>query len=168
MTFFTVELIKESILKFWLGRTVLEELAPKLWVRLCLLRSQFLRKTFPQVEQLYGLISVWVNRCVFRLDRWLKDLLQTGHLCGDSSMCRILWTAKVRDWQKPLPHSVHLKGFSLLWMYLKQIKFYCIIHKNNKEKKIKLVSVLDTLPSSDLWKKYRLRSYDGKVWLKLF
>nr|CAI5823842.1 unnamed protein product [Callosobruchus analis] len=95
-------------------------LVPRLWVRLCLRRSQFRLNTFPHAEQLYGLISVWVSRWVFRLERWLKDLLHTGHLCGDSSIWRILWTAKVRDWQKPFPHSVHLKGFSLLWMYLQQ------------------------------------------------
>lgn len=94
------------------------ELAPRLCVRLCLRKSQFLRNTLPHWEQLYGLMSVWVRRWVFRLERWLKDLLHTGHLCGDSSMWRILWTARVRDWQKPLPHSVHLKGFSLLWIYL--------------------------------------------------
>lgn len=33
-------------------------------------------------------------------------------------MCRVLWTARVLDWQKPFPHSWHLKGFSLEWMYL--------------------------------------------------
>lgn len=33
-------------------------------------------------------------------------------------MWRLLWTANVRDWQKPLPHTSHLKGFSLQWMYL--------------------------------------------------
>jgi hypothetical protein len=26
----------------------------------------------------------------------------------------------VRLWQKPLPHSAHLNGFSLLWMYLQR------------------------------------------------
>lgn len=67
-----------------------------------------------------GLSVAWVNKCVFKFERWLKDLEQTGHLWGDSSMCRILCTAKVLDWQNPLPHSVHLKGFSLLWMYLKK------------------------------------------------
>lgn len=90
----------------------------KLWVRLCRRKSQFRRNTFPQDAQWYGLMSVWVSRWVFKLDRWLKLRLQTGHLCGDSSMCRILWTAKVRDWQNPLPHSRHLNGFSLEWMYL--------------------------------------------------
>lgn len=67
-------------------------------------------------------LSLCVRRCVFRLDRWLKERLHTGHLWGDSSMCRILWTARVRDWQNPFPHSAHLNGFSLLWMYLKQDK----------------------------------------------
>lgn len=33
-------------------------------------------------------------------------------------MCRVLWTARVLDWQKPFPHSWHLKGFSLEWIYL--------------------------------------------------
>jgi len=33
-------------------------------------------------------------------------------------MCSVLWTARVLDWQKPFPHSWHLKGFSLEWMYL--------------------------------------------------
>nr|CAI5849546.1 unnamed protein product [Callosobruchus analis] len=75
-------------------------LVPRLWVRLCLRRSQFRLNTFPHAEQLYGLISVWVSRWVFRLERWLKDLLHTGHLCGDSSIWRILWTAKVRSVQK--------------------------------------------------------------------
>lgn len=32
--------------------------------------------------------------------------------------CNVLWTAKVRDWQNPFPHSWHLNGFSLEWMYL--------------------------------------------------
>lgn len=64
--------------------------------------------------------SLWVSMWVFRFDLWLKDLLQTGHLWGDSSMCKILCTAKVLDWQKPLPHSLHLNGFSLLWMYLEK------------------------------------------------
>lgn len=90
----------------------------KLCVRLWRRRSQLRRNTFPQATQWYGLISVWVKRCVFRFDRWLKLRLQTGHLCGDSSMCRILCTAKVRDWQNPFPHSRHLKGFSLEWIYL--------------------------------------------------
>lgn len=84
----------------------------RLCVRLCRRRSQFLRNTLPQDEQLYGLMSVWVSRCVFRLERWLKLRLQTGHLCGDSSKCRILCTARVRDWQNPFPHSPHLNGFS--------------------------------------------------------
>lgn len=66
--------------------------------------------------------SAWVDRWVFRLDLWLKLLLQTGHLWGDSSMCRILWTANVLDWQNPLPHSEHLNGFSLEWMYLEKIE----------------------------------------------
>jgi len=99
----------------------------RLCVRLCRRRSQFLRKTLPQAVQWYGLISVWVNRWVFKLERWLKLRLQTGHLCGDSSMCRILWTANVLDWQNPLPHSVHLNGFSFEWIYLLE----------NKKKKIK-------------------------------
>lgn len=38
---------------------------------------------------------------------------------GLTCMCRVLWTARVLDWQKPFPHSWHLKGFSLEWMYLK-------------------------------------------------
>ena len=32
-----------------------------------------------------GLISVWVCRWVFRLERWLKLRWHIGHLCGDSS-----------------------------------------------------------------------------------
>ena len=39
--------------------------------------------------------------------------------CWDlTCICKVLWTARVRDWQNPLPHSWHLKGFSLEWMYL--------------------------------------------------
>lgn len=68
------------------------------------------------------LASLCVNRWVFKLDLWLKLLLQTGHLCGDSSICKILCTAKVRDWQNPLPHSVHLNGFSFECMYLENGK----------------------------------------------
>lgn len=68
------------------------------------------------------LTSLWVNKWVFKFDLWLKLLLQTGHLCGDSSMCRILWTASVLDWQKPFPHSVHLNGFSFEWIYLEKKK----------------------------------------------
>lgn len=94
----------------------------RLWVKECLLRSQFRLNTLPQDAQLYGFMSVCVSRWVFKLDLWLNDLEQTGHLWGDSSRCRILCTASVLDWQKPLPHSPHLKGFSLLWMYLKQKK----------------------------------------------
>lgn len=46
-------LMIESILKFWLALVmVAEELVPRLWVKLCLLRSQFLRNTFPHAEQL--------------------------------------------------------------------------------------------------------------------
>lgn len=37
---------------------------------------------------------------------------------GLTCMCKVLWTARVLDWQKPFPHSWHLKGFSLEWMYL--------------------------------------------------
>lgn len=37
--------------------------------------------------------------------------------------CKVLWTAKVRDWQKPFPHSSHLNGFSLLWMYLWSLRW---------------------------------------------
>lgn len=66
--------------------------------------------------------SLWVKRCVFKFDLWLKLLLQTGHLWGDSSMCKILCTASVLDWQNPFPHSVHLKGFSFECMYLKNRK----------------------------------------------
>lgn len=62
--------------------------------------------------------SLCVSRCVFKLDLWLKLLLQTGHLWGDSSICKILCTASVRDWQNPFPHSVHLNGFSFECMYL--------------------------------------------------
>ena len=67
----------------------------------------------------------WICMCVFRLARWLKLRLQTGHLCGDSSKCVTLWTAKVRDWQKPLPQSLHLKGFSLEWMYRWSLRWSC-------------------------------------------
>lgn len=100
--------------------------SPTAWVRACLLRSQFLRNTLPQELHSYGLWSVCVSKWVFRLERWLKERLHTGHLWGDSSMWRILCTARVRDWQKPLPHSPHLKGFSLLWMYLEQQITYSI------------------------------------------
>lgn len=79
---------------------------------------------------------VCVRRCVFRFDLWLKLRLHTGHLCGDSSKCRTLWTASVLDWQNPLPHSPHLNGFSFEWIYLKQDKeflfnyfFYVCIYK---------------------------------------
>ena len=33
-------------------------------------------------------------------------------------MCDALWTASVRDWQKPLPHSSQRNGFSFEWTYL--------------------------------------------------
>lgn len=33
-------------------------------------------------------------------------------------MCNVLWTARVLDWQNPFPHSWHLNGFSLEWIYL--------------------------------------------------
>lgn len=99
-----------------IARDVVDPL--RLWVRLCRRRSQLRRKTFPQEAQWYGLMSVCVKRWVFRFDRWLKLRLQTGHLCGDSSMCRILCTASVLDWQNPFPHSRHLKGFSFEWIYL--------------------------------------------------
>lgn len=78
-----------------------------LWVNLCLRKSQFRLKTFLHWLHSYGLWSVWVRRWVLRFDLWLKLLLQIGHLWGDSSICRILWTAKVLDWQKPFPHSPH-------------------------------------------------------------
>lgn len=93
-------LMIESILNVGLlcGLDVTEDVdAPRLWVKLCLLRSQFLLNTFPHDEQLYGFISVCVNRWVFRFERWLKLRLHTGHLCGDSSICKILCTASVRD-----------------------------------------------------------------------
>lgn len=106
------------------------EPAAKLCVKLWRLKSQFLLNTLPHAEQWYGLISVCVNRCVFRLDRWLKLRLHTGHLCGDSSRWSILCTANVLDWQNPLPHSVHLNGFSFEWMYLFQ-------RKKNREKIMK-------------------------------
>lgn len=73
-------------------------------------------------------MSVCVSKWVFRFDRWLKLRLQTGHLWGDSSRWRILWTASVRDWQNPFPHSVHLNGFSFEWMYLRRNS------KQNKKK----------------------------------
>lgn len=98
--------------------------SPTACVKACLLRSQFLLNTFPQLLHSYGLWSVWVRRWVLRLDRWLNDLEHTWHLWGDSSIWRILWTARVLDWQKPLPHSLHLKGFSLEWMYLKKKDVY--------------------------------------------
>lgn len=64
--------------------------------------------------------SLCVNRWVFKFDLWLKLLLHTGHLWGDSSICKILCTARVLDWQNPFPHSVHLNGFSFEWIYLKK------------------------------------------------
>ena len=97
--------------------------SPTACVNACRRRSQFLRKTLPHDVHSYGLWSVWVNKCVFRLLRWLKLRAQTGHLCGDSSMWSILCTARVRLWQKPFPHSPHLNGFSLLWMYLRDKQF---------------------------------------------
>lgn len=100
----------------------------KLCVKLWRLKSQFLRNTLPHAEQWYGLISVCVNRWVFRFERWLKLRLHTGHLCGDSSKCNILCTASVRDWQNPLPHSVHLNGFSFEWIYLN-------VQQNERQKK---------------------------------
>lgn len=98
--------------------SVILDIPVKLCVKLWRLRSQLRRNTLPHCEQWYGLMSVCVSKCVFKFDRWLKLRLQTGHLCGDSSRWRILWTANVRDWQNPLPHSKHLKGFSFEWMYL--------------------------------------------------
>lgn len=100
--------------------TCIPAIPARLWVSEWRRRSQLRRNTLPHAKQWYGLMSVWVKRWVFRLDRWLKLRWQTGHLCGDSSMCRILWTASVRDWQKPLPHSRHLNGFSFEWMYLRK------------------------------------------------
>lgn len=76
------------------------------------------------------LASLCVSRCVFKLDLWLKLLLHTGHLWGDSSICKILWTANVLDWQNPFPHSVHLKGFSFECMYLENGEQKCR-HKLN-------------------------------------
>ena len=89
---------------------------PTEWVRMCRRRSQLRRKTFLQQVHSYGFRSVWVSKCVFRLERWLKLRAHTGHLCGDSSRWRIRWTASVRDWQNPLPQSPHLNGFSFEWM----------------------------------------------------
>lgn len=100
------------------GGVVILAMPAKLCVKLCRRRSQLRRNTFPHAEQWYGLISVCVSKCVFKFERWLKLRLHTGHLCGDSSKCNILCTANVRDWQKPLPHSLHLNGFSFEWMYL--------------------------------------------------
>ena len=69
-----------------------------------------------------GLTSVWVSKWVLRLDLWLKVRWQMGHLWGESSMCKIRCTARVRDWQNPLPHSLHLKGFSSEWIFM------CAVH----------------------------------------
>lgn len=41
--------------------------------------------------------------------------------------CSVLWTARVLDWQNPFPHSWHLKGFSLEWMYLKARKTQLVL-----------------------------------------
>lgn len=98
--------------------------SPTAWVSAWRLRSQFRRNTLPHALHSYGLWSVCVSKWVFKLERWLKLRAQTGHLCGDSSMWRILWTANVRDWQKPLPHSPHLNGFSFEWIYLEMKKKY--------------------------------------------
>lgn len=35
-----------------------------------------------------------------------------------SSACEARCTANVRDWQNPLPHSLHLNGLSFEWIYL--------------------------------------------------
>lgn len=73
------------------------------------------------VNPVFCLIGVLcMSRWAFRLDRWLKVLLHTLHLCGGSSLCMILCTAKVLAWQNPLPQILHLKGFSFEWIYLKQ------------------------------------------------
>ena len=73
-----------------------------------------------------GLISVWVNKWVFKFDRWLKHLWQMGQRIGVSSMWRILWTANVLDWQNPLPHSLHLKGFSFECIYRWSRRWSCL------------------------------------------
>jgi hypothetical protein len=41
----------------------------RLCVRLCRRKSQFLRNTLPHAAQWYGLMSVWVSRCVLRFER---------------------------------------------------------------------------------------------------
>lgn len=53
---------------------------PSPCVKLWRLRSQLRRNSLPQLLQLYGLMSVWVRRWVFRLLRWLKVLPQVVHL----------------------------------------------------------------------------------------
>ncbi len=54
----------------------------------------------------------------FPLKRW-KRSKRFAQLTGLTCMCSALCTANVLAWQKPLPHSVHLNGFSFEWMYLK-------------------------------------------------
>jgi len=50
---------------------------------------------------------------------FLQNIIHAYKQCKRfTCKCNVLWTAKVRDWQKPLPHSWHLKGFSLEWIYL--------------------------------------------------
>lgn len=87
------------------------------WRRSWFWRSKSLAKIWKQDWQSTVCCSC-VRRWVLRLDRWLKAFSQIGHLWGDSSRWRTLWTANVLLWQKPFPHTVHLNGFSLLWIYL--------------------------------------------------
>lgn len=75
-----------------------------------------------------GLISVCVSKCVFRFDLWLKHLWQIGQRIGVSSIWSIRWTANVLDWQNPLPHSLHLKGFSLEWIYRWSRRWSCLLN----------------------------------------
>ena len=74
------------------------------------------------------LMCTELNKMIFELSADIHDLKPSEHwtntdiasLCKHSHTCMwmVLWTARVRAWQNPFPHSPHLKGFSFEWIYL--------------------------------------------------
>lgn len=80
-----------------------------------------------------GVLTAWPSHQV--LFTKIRHLTLDG-FSSFTCMCNVLWTARVLDWQKPFPHTWHLKGFSFEWMYLRKK------HKTNVLKYLGLSTVL--------------------------
>ena len=72
--------------------------------------SDFWWKALRQNGQWNGRMSVWMSRCVLRVDERRKALPQRWHVYGLSALCCIRCRARLVTWPNVLWHVTHWNG----------------------------------------------------------